>query len=107
MSAMNDRASPALRSGRFDAVPGWELVRAGLADLAAGRVTIEGELVRSASERLAGLGIVADDGDLQPVNRLYELVEAEVGPARAHGRYNALRRRLASFLRAAPHARPG
>lgn len=104
---MSDRSSSAPHSGRFDTVPGWELVRAGLADIAAGRVTIEGELVRSASERLAGLGIVADDGDLPPANRLYELVEAEVGSARAHGRFNALRRRLASFLRTAPHARTG
>jgi len=32
---------------------------------------------------------------------LYALIAAEVGEGRAHSRYNALRRRLAKFLRAA------
>jgi hypothetical protein len=66
-------------------LPGAELVRAGLADLDAGRVTVAGELLRSVSHRLARVGIAVEaaaPGD----DRLWELVEAEVGPARAHGR---------------------
>ena len=91
---------------QFEGVPGWELVAAGLADLSARRVTIEAELVRSASRRLEALGVRGVPPNEQPsISQLYELVAADVGPARAHGRYNSLRRRLASFLRAA-HARP-
>jgi len=86
---------------RFDGVPGWELVAAGLADLSAHRVTIEAELVRSASQRLESLGLSVRANEPASGLRLYELVVADVGPARAHGRFNALRRRLASFLRAA------
>jgi hypothetical protein len=35
---------------------------------------------------------------------MYELIERTVGTRRAHARYNALRRRLSSFVRAAPKA---
>jgi hypothetical protein len=106
MRRMAHRAAPVTSGPRFEGVPGWELVDAGMTDLAAGRLTIESELVRSASDRLRGLGLNVPPGDDQ-TNQLYALIEAEVGPARAHGRYNALRRRLTSFLRAAPGARPG
>jgi hypothetical protein len=82
-------------------LPGADLVAAGLEDLAAGRTTIAGELLRSASVRLSRLGIdVPRPRDGGP-DGLWDLVEAEVGPGRVHGRYNALRRRLSSFLRAA------
>lgn len=84
-----------------DRLPGADLVRAGLADVAAGRETVAGELARSASRRLRELGFASDLPGSTDENRLWELIEAEVGPARAHGRYNALRRRLLSFLRAA------
>lgn len=88
-------------SRRYEGLPGWELVGPGLADLGAGRVTVAGSLVALASERLLDLGIDV------PIRRpagspeeLYELVVAQVGARRAHARYNALRRRLASFLNA-------
>ena len=90
---------------RFEGLPGWELVRAGLEDLAAGRPTVEAALVGLASVRLGSLHLDLPAG-ATPASpeRLYELVEADVGEARAHARYNALRRRLASFLRSAGHA---
>lgn len=94
----------------MSSLPGWELVSAGLADLAAGRRTIAGELVRSASSRLAASGLplpVAVDPVASRSNVLYALVLAEVGPASAHARYNALRRRLSSFLRSVEHAASG
>lgn len=93
-------------SGRsYDRLPGWEIVSAGLADLAAGRSTVAAMLVASASERLRDAGILVPGIPIPDAQaRLYELLTAEVGEGRAHGRYNALRRRLASFLRSAANA---
>jgi hypothetical protein len=82
-------------------LPGADLVEKGLSDLAAGRETIESLLVASARTRLRQLGYsVTEVAPDRPESRLYELVETEVGVARAHARYNALRRRLVSFLKA-------
>ena len=80
-------------------LPGADLVNAGLADLAAGRISIEAALVSLVPTRLRSLGIYlpAPPIDNAP-DRLYELVEDEVGEAAAHSRYNALRRRFASFM---------
>jgi hypothetical protein len=87
---------------RVDGLPGSELVEAGIADLAAGRESVEALLVASARERLAEVGHAVppiEPGDLAV--RLYASIEASVGDAHAHARYNALRRRLLSFARAA------
>jgi hypothetical protein len=89
------------------ALPGADLVGAGLTDLASGRESVESLLVALAATRLRRLGYPVPEAPSatdRPELRLYALLEAEVGPARAHGRYNALRRRLASFLRAAAGA---
>jgi len=85
-----------------DALPGADLVTTGLADLAAGQETIEGLLVLQASDRLRRLGydMPATTFD-RPEARMYALIEQELGPRRAHGRYNALRRRMVSFIHAA------
>jgi hypothetical protein len=83
-------------------LPGAELVESGIADLAAGRETVEALLVASAAERLAEVGRpvpVLGDDDMPA--RLYALVEATAGDAHAHSQYNALRRRLVSYLRSA------
>jgi hypothetical protein len=89
----------------LERVPGWELVSVGLADLDAGRQTVPAMLVASASIRMGELGLnVAPIDVADPQVRMYELLEAEVGEGQAHGRYNALRRRLSSFLRGARHA---
>ena len=78
---------------------------AGLADLAAGRVTVAAMLVKSAADRLARVGVVVPGSPDPDANlRMYELLEAEVGEGRAHSRYNALRRRLLSFLGSARYA---
>lgn len=74
----------------------------GLADLTAGRETVESLLVQSVSIRMGQLGIVIPPKMVQDPNvAIYALLAAEVGERRAHGRYNALRRRLAKFLRSA------
>lgn len=85
-----------------DSLPGPELVATGLADLAAGHETIEGLLVLQASDRLRRLGdhVPAITID-RPEARMYALIEQDVGPRRAHGRYNVLRRRLVSLIRSA------
>jgi hypothetical protein len=84
-------------------LPGAELVAAGLLDLAAGRESIEGLLVLQARDRLRSLGYEVPDLAIErPEARMYALIERDFGPRRAHGRYNALRRRLLSFIRAVP-----
>jgi hypothetical protein len=86
-----------------DAIPGSDLVRAGLDDLATGHLTVEALLLVQARSRLRELGYDVPDVPVdRSEERMYRLIEREVGPRRAHARYNALRRRLLSFIRAAP-----
>jgi hypothetical protein len=80
-------------------VPGAELVEQGLADLRAGRDTTLALLVAIGAPRLRQLGFDVPAGPDQPEHRLYERLSRECGDA-AHGRYNALVRRLVSFERA-------
>ncbi len=90
----------------FDGLPGGDLVRAGLRDLATGRETVEALLVAVGAPRLRLCGLTVPDpprpGPRQaasPEHRLY-LRLAEDGADSAHARYNALVRRLVSFERA-------
>lgn len=81
--------------------PGGDLVAAGLDDLRAGRTTVAALLVAIGAPRLRRLGLdIPETPDDDPERRLYELLAAEDADA-AHGRYNALVRRLVSFERAA------
>lgn len=90
---------------RYDGLPGWELVGKGLDDLTAGRMSVEAALVLSARQRLSRVGIDAPASAPEGEGTdLYRLVVKQVGEARAHRRYNALRRRLSSFLAAATRA---
>jgi hypothetical protein len=87
-------------------LPGHELVRAGLEDLAVGRETEAALVVALAAPRLRRLGIeVPAGGGSWPSHELYALL-AQSG-AGAHGRYNALVGRIASLARAAEHAAAG
>lgn len=86
------------------ALPGSELVEAGLADLSEGRVTVESLLVSMAAARLTALGFVVPQPFPDAELRLYDRLAAQYG-AGAHARYNALVRRLVSFQRAAACAR--
>ena len=87
-------------------LPGHELIREGLLDLAEGRESESGLLVAMAAPRLRALGFdVPEGGGERPSHRLYELLsEADQG---AHSRYNALVARVVSFARAAEHASSG
>ena len=81
-------------------LPGAELVLPGLADLAAGRDTVEALLVEIAAPRLRRLGLdVPQRSDEEPERRLYLRLHAE-RPQGMHARYNALIRRLISFSQA-------
>ena len=83
-------------------LPGEDLVRQGLGDLAAGRPTAEALLVAIGAPRLRRLGIALPPvAELppSPERALYRLLEA-ARPRGAHSRYNALVRRLVSFERA-------
>lgn len=85
---------------RLDDLPGADLVVQGLADLRAGRETVEALLVEVAGPRLRRLGIdVPHERDLAPERRLYLRLHADQ-PVDVHGRYNALLRRIVSFSQA-------
>jgi hypothetical protein len=85
-------------------LPGADLVEAGIRDLAEGRESVEALLVSIGANRLRALGIEPATTLPDPELRLYELLAREDQDS-AHGRYNALIRRLVSYERAAECAR--
>lgn len=85
-------------------LPGQDLVDAGVAHLREGRETVEALLVSVGARRLRAVGIDVPEPFPSAEIRLYELLRREHGDD-AHGRYNALLRRLVSFERAAECAR--
>jgi hypothetical protein len=81
-------------------LPGEDLVRKGLADLARGVESPESLLVSIGAPRLRRLGLRLPEPFAEPEERLYLLLRTVHGDS-AHSRYNALVRRLVSFERAA------
>jgi hypothetical protein len=81
-------------------LPGADLVTAGLDDLRRGDATVEALLVSIGATRLRAVGLEVPEPLPEPELSLYELLRREHGDD-AHGRYNALVRRLVSFERAA------
>lgn len=82
-------------------LPGADLIRIGLLDLSRGRVSNESLLVEISSSRLRSLGFDVNPPRRDyPEHELFLRLSAE-DPDRAHSRYNALLRRLASFHRSA------
>ena len=81
-------------------LPGADLVEQGLRDLAAEVESPEALLVSIGAPRLAALGFELPATFPDPEMRLYLLLAREDEDS-AHGRYNALVRRLVSFERAA------
>lgn len=89
-----------MESVDFSALPGGELVRRGLEDLARGKESEEALLVLIGAPHLRGLGLsVPEDNSNLPEHRLYKLLACS-NPDSAHSRYNALVRRLVRFERA-------
>lgn len=87
-----------------DLLPGHDLIEEGLADLERDRNSVPALLVSIGAPRLRRLGLRIPRTISTPEHRLYELL-ARDDPDAAHGRYNALIRRLVSFERAAECAR--
>jgi len=81
------------------ALPGGDLVETGLRDLVKRAVSDEALLVSIGRPRLVQLGLDVPAGFDDPEHRLYDRLSEQFGDA-AHGRYNALVRRLVSFERA-------
>lgn len=83
------------------ALPGSDLIEAGVLDLLEGRETIPALLVAIGAPRLRRLGIALPEQlPGEPEHRLYELLARDETDS-AHSRYNALIRRLVSYERAA------
>lgn len=89
----------------LDSLPGAEIVHPGIADLEAGRETVNAFAVRAAASKLGVQDLVGDDDAEEPAaHRLYMRLSDELGDG-AHSRYNAILARVASYARAAGHAR--
>jgi hypothetical protein len=80
----------------MELLPGEDLVRAGLADLASGRETIAALLVSVGATRLRRVGVAVPAPFPDAEHRLYALLAAAKGDD-AHSQYNALIRRLVSY----------
>lgn len=92
----------------LQSLPGAEIVLPGIADLEAGRRSVNAIAVQCAATRLRGVGLNAPgvEGDVPAAHQLYRQLSEELGDG-AHSRYNAILRRIASFARAAERARRG
>ena len=90
----------AMRFSRSADLPGGDLIEAGLDDLRQHRRSVAALLVSIGAPRLRQLGLRVPRTEADPERCLYELL-ARSDPDSAHGRYNALVRRLVSFERAA------
>jgi len=90
---------------RPGALPGEELITAGIRDLERGVESPASLLVSIGAPRLRRLGLAVPEGFDSPEHRLYQLLSVEHGDA-AHSRYNALVLRLVSYERAVGVARP-
>jgi hypothetical protein len=85
-------------------LPGADLFDAAVEDLRAGVESPAALLVSLARSRLVDAGLMVPPVAVdRPAHRLYDLLAAD-DPDNAHGRYNALLRRIVSFARAAEHA---
>ena len=83
------------------ALPGGDLIRVGLEDLARGIESPEALLVAIGAPRLRRVGVAVPHHPFtSPELQLYRHL-SRATPDAAHGRYNALIRRLVSFERAA------
>lgn len=97
-----------MNSEALNRLPGAEIVLPGLADLEAGRQSLNAVAVQAAASRLrrAGLDAPSANGDIPAAHRLYQQLSSHLGDG-AHSRYNAILARVASFARAAERARSG
>jgi len=97
-----------MRNDDLKSLPGAEIVLPGLADLEAGRESVNASAVLAAAPRLrrAGLDAPSASGDVPAAHLLYDQLNDQLGDG-AHSRYNAILARVASFAGAAERARGG
>ena len=89
-----------------EALPGADLIEAGLNDLREGRETVAALLVAIGAPRLRRLGVELPDSlPENPEHRLYDLLARDDSDS-AHSRYNAFIRRLVSYEQAAECVSP-
>lgn len=88
--------------GPFTGMPGADLVECGVRDLAAGHRSVEALLVSRATVRLRSCGVRVPEPLPAADRGLYHLLAEREGSG-AHAAYNALTRRLVSFMHAAEH----
>jgi hypothetical protein len=79
-----------------EVLPGEELVREGLEDLRRGLRTVPAWLVSIGAPRLRLAGLSVPEALPEPEHGLYEALSRD-DPDAAHGRYDALVRRLVSY----------
>ena len=79
-------------------LPGADIIDDGLRDLSSGQCSVAALVVSIGAPRLRMLGIDVPHTLADAEHRLYLLLARE-DPDAAHGRYNALVRRLVSFER--------
>ncbi len=93
---------------QFKSLPGAEIVLPGIADLEAGRRSVNASAVQCAAPRLrrAGLDAPSAAGSAPAAHELYNQLSAELGDG-AHSRYNAILARVVSFAGAVERARIG
>ena len=77
-------------------LPGGDIVDAGLADLAAGKTTVESLLISLAAPRLRREGVPIGQVQGNPEDGLYRLLTQTAGDL-AHARYGAYLRQMVSF----------
>lgn len=89
----------------LSSLPGGDIVRRGLSDLASRSITVDGLAVLSASTRIAsgGVGVPAVDVGGVPSHMLYAKLQEDLPPDDAYSRYNAIMRRMVSFCNALDH----
>ncbi len=83
----------------FEHLPGGEILRDGLRDLQAGRLTVPALLVLTAEYRLSRCGIEIPSGVVRPAipeHEVYRLLANEHGPE-AYRHYHAWMQRLVSL----------
>ena len=81
------------------ALPGSDLIEAGLEDLREGRETIAALLVAIGAPRLRNIGLALPENlPDNPEHRLYDLLAKDDSDS-AHSRYNAYLRKLVSYER--------
>ncbi len=97
---MSEQPKTSPGDGGLAALPGGDLVAAGIDDLARGAETAAALLVSIGAERLRRIGLAVPAPVFEsPERRLYDRLASEDSDS-AHSRYNALIRRLVSCERA-------